>query len=434
MKTHLKKLTFSLIFLIFNYSYSQDNYLAENYALNEPRLSDSSSAPDAIFNKQTLHSSLVTIEYNYSERAAGATGFIATWNGKNYIFTNIHVLHGAGSSEANLLWVEGPQDPLNPTSRITHKSRIKKSFQEFQKNLASSPLPKIKTFDGTEIKVAPNFLFSKSRDVVLMPVVSDLKPLLIANEAPVPGRSLLIAGNPEAEHTLITLDAALKAVGPDRLEVEPINGKLQPGMSGGPVVDAKNGNVLAITSYAVKKLENNQSKYEIERIEFDNGLGLSRYKTSYDLTIRNFAFRLDNISDFQVITWSDFLKDCGILCAMEERSMNIYKAAFAPSKFIGSTEKAYEMPPDYDNSINITLNSAIRSFNMARDKPVELDKAWRSYQTRLESLLNQDFKNPSMKIKTNYLARIATEDVGSERRFVATKLRSLGGKFPSRSE
>lgn len=153
------------------------------------------------------------------------------------------------------------------------------------------------------------FLFSKSRDIVLIPIDSDLKPLQIAESVPSPGCSLIIAGNPEAEHTFISLNATLKATGPDRLEVVPNTGNLQPGMSGGPVVE-KNGKVVGITTYAVKKYDNTDNKYDIERFELDNGIGISRYKTSFQLTIRNFAFRLDNLkqADLQSVTWSDFFK------------------------------------------------------------------------------------------------------------------------------
>ena len=138
--------------LFTSYLYSNSNDPTDNPQNNEIKSPELNSSITDSIDELSLKSSLVTIEYNYAERAAGATGFIASWNGKNYIFTNIHVLHGAGMSEANQLWVDGPMDPLNGFTRIAHKSRLRTSFQDFQKYLATCPLPKIKSLDGFEIK------------------------------------------------------------------------------------------------------------------------------------------------------------------------------------------------------------------------------------------------------------------------------------------
>jgi hypothetical protein len=150
--------------------------------------------------------------------------------------------------------------------------------------------------------------------------------------------------------------------------------------------------------------------------------------------VRNFAFRIDNINDFQNVTWAQFLTDCGALHAMNERSLNIARAAQAPYINHGNSQMGlFEIPPDFNSSINILYSSTISKLRSPQNQ-IDFNKKWLTFQNTLQNLLNQDMSNPQYKIKTPYIRRMVEQDIFSDRQYLATKLRSLSGKFPSSSE
>jgi len=383
--------------------------------------------------KHRVESVTVTIEYNQADRAAGATGFLVEFKGQKYILTNIHVLEGEATTESQLIWSEGPRDYRSGIGRISHLSRLRTSYDVFQKQLVASPLPKIKTTSGDTLQVSPSLLLSEARDIALIPVKTDLEPLLISDEPPKSGQDIFVLGNPEAEHTLVVLDGKIDATGPERLELRCI-GELKQGMSGGAVVNSRTGKVIGAIAYAVRKIQTTNNKFDVEQIFFNGQLHIVRVSDRFERVVRNFAFRIDNIGDFQSITWEQFLKDCGALHAMNERSLNIARAAQAPYINHGNEQMSlFEIPPDFNSSVNILYSSSINKLR-APQKQIDFNKKWLTFQSMLQNLLNQDMSNPQYKIKTPYIRRMVEQDVFSDRQYLATKLRSLSGKFPSSSE
>ena len=383
--------------------------------------------------KRRVESATVTIEYNQADRAAGATGFLVEFKGQKYILTNIHVLEGEATTESQVIWSEGPRDYRSGIGRISHLSRLRTSYDVFQKQLVTSPLPKIKTTSGDTLQVSPSLLLSEARDIALIPVKTDLEPLLIADEPAKSGQDIFVVGNPEAEHTLIVLDGKIDATGPERLELSCV-GELKQGMSGGAVVDSKTGKVIGAIAYAVRKIQNTNNKFDVEQIFINGQLHIVRINDRFERVVRNFAFRIDNINDFQNITWAQFLTDCGALHAMNERSLNIARAAQAPYINHGNNQMGlFEIPPDFNSSINILYSSTISKLRSPQNQ-IDFNKKWLTFQNTLQNLLNQDMSNPQYKIKTPYIRRMVEQDIFSDRQYLATKLRSLSGKFPSISE
>lgn len=383
--------------------------------------------------KRRVESATVTIEYNQADRAAGATGFLIEFKGQKYILTNIHVLEGEATTESQLIWSEGPRDYRSGIGRISHLSRLRTSYDIFQKHLATSPLPKIKTTLGDTLQASPSLLLSEARDIALIPVKTDLEPLSIADEPAKSGQDIFVVGNPEAEHTLIVLDGKIDATGPERLELSCV-GELKQGMSGGAVVDSKTGKVIGAIAYAVRRIQNTNNKFDVEQIFINGQLHIIRVNDRFERVVRNFAFRIDNINDFQNITWSQFLTDCGALHAMNEKSLNIARAAQAPYINHGNSQMGlFEIPPDFNSSVNISYSSAINKLRSSQNQ-IDFNKNWLNFQSTLQNLLNQDLSNPQYKIKTSYIRRLVEQDIFSDRQYLATKLRSLSGKFPSSSE
>jgi hypothetical protein len=384
--------------------------------------------------QEAAEASTVVIEFNISDRASGATGFVAEHEGQKYIVTNLHVLHGEAATEAHLIWYEGPRRNLSTPGRIPHLSRLKTSYKDFQKHLEKAPLPKVKSHTGEILRVGTSLLLSKSRDIALIPVETDLPALRIAQEAPRRDQDIFVVGNPEAEHTIIVLDGSITAMGPERIELSIRRGELKKGMSGGPVLSSETGEVLGAVAYKVERLENPDKKFSVEEIKIEGGPRISRVQANIQMVVRNFAFRLDNLNDLEPITWQQFLLDSGTFHAMGERTMNIAVATQAAFRYYGAEGAvAFDLPPDFDSAVGLSYRSALKSLSSARN-PGDFERSWNSYQRSLESLLNQDMANPNFMVRTSYVKNLVQTEVAAERRAVSTQLRASSGRLPGRAE
>lgn len=384
--------------------------------------------------QEAAEASTVVIEFNISDRASGATGFVAEYQGQKYIVTNLHVLHGEATTEAHLIWYEGPRQNLSNPGRVPHLSRLKTTYKDFQKHLEEAPLPKVKSHSGELLRVGTSLLLSKSRDIALIPVETDLPALQIAREAPKRDEDIFVVGNPEAEHTIIVLDGSITAMGPERIELGIRRGELKKGMSGGPVLSSETGEVLGAVAYKVERLENPDKKFSVEEIKIEGGPRISRVQANIQMVVRNFAFRLDNLNDLEPITWQQFLLDSGTLHAMGERTMNIAVATQAAYRYYGAQGAiAFDLPPDFDSAVGMSYRSALRSLSSTRNL-VDFEKRWNRYQQSLELLLNEDMTNPNFRIRTSYVQNLVKTEVAAERRVVSTHLRASSGRLPGRGE
>jgi S1-C subfamily serine protease len=411
--------------------------------------SEANSGEDA--HKSYAEAATVTIESNLASRGAGATGFIVEINDKKYVLTNIHVLHGEAEDEIGLLWRDGPNDSATLTGRKSQKSRINTSYQEFQKQAMAVPMFKVHSQSG-ELRTGESLVVSGKRDVAFIPVETDIPGLKFSAEPPSRGEAVFVVGNPGAEHTLIVCDGTIKSTGPDRLEIENIEGGLKAGMSGGPVVSRKTGQVLGVVSYKVTEVQMSKN-FDIETIDIDSDVLELRahiMRREGQVSERNFAFRVDEKSnlDFSAVTWKQFLLDCAILEAMTYRTFNIALASKGIVRKWNPEDlgRPINIGPDFDNSIQMCYSSAIQTLSRKfkenddrRSNPwespkrtnsdVDLFKLWDSFISDLASLNNQDFADPKNQIKTAYLKNIARERIAPIRAQVTQLLREKSGQL-----
>ena len=390
-----------------------------------------SSTPDLEKTKQLVERSTVIVVCSEADRASGATGFVVDKNGKKYIVTNIHVLAGQAFSEADELWTEGAMPPQG-LMRDPRTARIKSSFPQYLRFAAGTKLPVFKARDGSVITPKSELLMSASRDIALIEVQTDVPALKIQEPSLVSaGQDFLALGNPEAEHTLIKLDGRLDGVGPERLELNIFREKLKPGMSGSPVVNPTTGEVIGILAYKVERKEKKDDEVH------DSFYG-PRIVRVYETVTRNFAFRMDNLTDLQAMNWQAFAVQCAMIRALHERTYAVTIAGLCPLKdwsggvFDRKKLEALEIPGDSDSSVSMAFNSLVRDLERLQGTD-EIWKRWERFQRELENLLTRDLVSPQMAISVPYLRRIVSEDIAADRSALAGRLRKESGKINTSS-
>lgn len=403
------------------------------------------AAPDFM---KVAEASTVVVQFQYGTqqvyeggvRAGGASGCVVEFKGKKYVATNIHVLCGEAASQIALAWTEGAESLESPGSRWPETSRLHSSFDEFlfyvsgirqKPNLRNPPrriripvaMPIVKdAASGAELKLGQPLLLSATRDLALIPVETDLLALRLSDIPPTRNQKIYALGNPNAEHTLEILSGDIRAVGPDRIELQGV--ALKRGMSGGPIIDSTNGKLLGLVTYSVMRsgFTGTASGY-------------------YYSTIREFGYRIDNIDDFQAVTWAELVKQVGIVHALDERTLNVWRATDLPLQKISNRNyfPSYEIGPDSDNSVQIACASMMRDIERAgqADDFRHYGGAWSDYQRQLERLLDKDLSDaigPGRQVTVPYLKGLLVSTTAEERRFVASFLRESGGKIPGRTE
>lgn len=379
--------------------------------------------------KRRIEKSIVTIEYSESNRqgqGAGGTGFLVDYEGRKYVATNIHVLEGEADTQVRLAWHHGPRPGPASNPRLRQKSRVKLSFQDFAKEIIRLPVPTAKSVDGTPISLGTELLLSAERDIALIPATTTAPALKLSKTPPTRELECLVIGDPEAARTLLVLDAEISQIGPDRIELDRLRGgELKPGMSGSPVVNSTTGEVIGIISYLTKRTDWK------EDVIVPGAFGASVVRIM-EQEIRNFAYRLDNAEDLRKHSWQEFVRDCLMLVAMEERTANVYWASLAYSVVSGKDEEL-KLTPDFDNSVSILYDSFVsdlRQIHNLRDR-ARIISMWQGYQRRLELALHNDLNNPQYKVRTPWFTKLVSTDIHPARRFTSAKLRERSGHVQS---
>jgi len=379
--------------------------------------------------KRRIEKSIVTIEYSESSRqgeGAGGTGFIVEHDGRKYVATNIHVLEGETDAQVRLAWHHGPRPGPSSNPRLVQKSRVKTSFQEFAKEIIRLPMPVARALDGTPVHLGTELLLSSERDIALIPAKTTAPALKISKKPPTRESQCIVVGDPEAARTLLVLDGEISQLGPDRIELDRFRGgKLKPGMSGSPVVESESGEVIGIIAYLTRRKEWKDD------VIVPGAFGASVVRVMEE-NVRNFAYRLDNVNDLVSHNWRDFVRDCLMLVAMEERTANVYWASRAYSVVSGK-DQDYKLTPDFDNSVSVLYDSFVsdlRQINNLRDR-ARILSMWQGYQRRLELSLHNDLNNSQFRVITPWFTKLVATDITAARRFVSAKLREQAGQIQS---
>ena len=386
--------------------------------------------PDLDALKEEVQASVATIEFSadvsgHAGSSSGATGFIAEKDNKKYLVTNIHVLEGEAGTEIQVAWHHGPKAGEANGPRLAAQARVKSSFEIFQKYMQRIPLPVLKSSGGVNLKSSGTpLLLSQGRDIALLPLETDVQPLEFSTTPPKRGQSVVIVGNPEAGQTLVGLQAKVTNVGPDRFEVSEITGgSIVPGMSGSPVVDAASGQVLGIVSYGIER------KQWVGDQAIPSSAG-PQVVSWFEVKQQVFAYRLDNLNDFEQTSWPQFVNDCVILTALRERTLNVYWAKNAYDA-ASDSNVLKELTPDFDNKVQLAYSSFAKDaqrFVKSSDADYRRSR-WNEYQRKLETFLRTDLADPKYRIATSYMRRELDGTVANARSYVTKVLRAEAGKI-----
>ncbi len=200
--------------------------------------------------------SLVFVE----DQEGAGSGFVATLNGKPYVFTNQHVVAG------------------HPGFRCTLLDR--------------SPLK----IGGASAAVGHDvMLFATDSKVKALEIMTDVE-----KNAAI-GDDVAVLGNPEGARVIKPLVGKLVGIGPNLVEV---NAEFVPGNSGSPIIHLKSGKVIGIATYAVVR--------EL------NALSGRRQPE-----IRRFGYRLDSVKQWQPVVWAAYNQDFITMARVQERTQDL---------------------------------------------------------------------------------------------------------------
>lgn len=428
---------------------------------------------------QRVENATVSIDYGANGPGmpeGGATGFIVTYKGRLYVVTNIHVLAGFAQEEAQLTWYEGPSEAqLKPYAYISkiisdggrdarfarrtiafHVFAIpgRREDPSYLRFMALTELPKFKSRDGQPLKVAGQMLVSRLRDVVLIPVETEIPPLEFSRKPPKEQENVVIASNPEAKGTLYLVRGSIRGLGPDRLELRVEGTGLVPGMSGSPVVSAQSGAVLGVVSYRYLRDEFDPEKALKQRTEGVWAKGGSSQ-------VRDFAYRLDNLSDLESFSWARFCWEMGILHSLEERTRNVLFATDLPIRNLPyrnarnsvstqpgrSSDRITLVPhsimPDFNSSVAQVYGSMVASLHTVSSTSSLVSKygSLDAYRKRLIHALDADMleltnmlklsPKDGPPIKIPYLQRVKVDTVERDQQGVSEYIRFKLGSLPS---
>ena len=364
------------------------------------------------------------------DEGSGATGVLVQHQGRKYVLTNIHVLENEASIEIQEAWINGPRD-VRGGARVPQQSRVRiGSFDNFLRVVTSFPFPKMETVDGTAIKLMPDMLLSETRDLALIPAETSAPALVLAESPAQVGAKVIVAGNSDAAHMIVFREGTISQQGADRFDVslsskdsngQPQETTLQPGMSGSAVVDLQTGSVAGIISYRVQRPD---TWLRDEVVNSPQGATVIRH---YMVNVSNVAYRVDNATDYQPVTWAQFLQDYTIYWAMRERAYNVLVASLAVETTVGRQSRQ-ELSPDFDNSVQIRYASFCRDLEriLKSSDPSYVMNKWNSYSRTLESIL----KEPKDRlISTAYIRRNLAPVASNTTAQVLESLRQAAGKI-----
>lgn len=194
------------------------------------------------------------------------TGFFAELKDKNFIVTNLHVLSG------------------------------NKEIEFYNSN-------------GEKVKVG-NIFGAKDYDIALIQVDSPPSKLFIQeeiNKQKLEGIKVIIPGNALGDGVFSAIRGKVMAVGPQLIEVD---AKFVSGHSGSPIITKDfmgNYKVLGVATFTkTSKLQGRDQ--------------LSRYEDT-----RWYGYRLDNIQEWQRVSWDHFILEAEQLHKIEDRTENIIR-------------------------------------------------------------------------------------------------------------
>jgi len=205
---------------------------------------------------KTYSGSLVFVE----DKGGAGSGFVCTFGGRKFVFTNQHVLAGHPGVSLTLL----DQSPIKvgqPAAAVGH-------------------------------------------DIMSLALLSDSKAMDMMTEVEKNtsiGDEVVVLGNPEGARVIKPLIGKLVGIGPNLVEV---TAEFVPGNSGSPIVHLKTGKVIGVATYLTMRDMNGLSGRAAPKV-------------------RRFGYRLDSVKQWQPVAWPAYNEEFATMERIKERTHDL---------------------------------------------------------------------------------------------------------------
>ncbi len=200
--------------------------------------------------------SLVFVE----DKGGSGSGFVCTFAGRKFVFTNQHVVAGHSGAKLTLL-------------------------------------------DQSQLKVG-QAAAAVGHDIMSLALLSDSKAMDMMTEieknASI-GDEVVVLGNPEGARVIKPLTGKLVGIGPNLIEV---TAEFVPGNSGSPIFHLKSGKVIGIATYLTMR-------------DMDGLSGRAVPK------VRRFGYRLDSVKQWQPVAWPAYNEEHATIERIKERTHDL---------------------------------------------------------------------------------------------------------------
>ena len=226
------------------------------------------AAPEAGAGIAASAAELVKIHRNNLVFVSGAdgsgSGFIASYGGANYLFTNAHV--AAGIKGAGFKSLDGTKPAIGvPSVAVGHDV----------------------------------FRFALPPGGKPMEVMQDVDQNASIDDA------VAVLGNAEGGGVINALRGRIVGIGPNLVEVD---AAFVPGNSGSPIIHLKSGKVIGVATYLVIKNYDAATKEKMK-----------------EPVVRRFGYRLDSVKTWQPVTWQSFYAQAAEMTAVETLTEDLAK-------------------------------------------------------------------------------------------------------------
>ena len=205
---------------------------------------------------KTYSGSLVFVE----DKDGAGSGFVCTFGGGKFVFTNQHVVAGHPGMALTLL-------------------------------------------DQSPIKVG-QAAAALGHDIMSLALLSDTKAMDMMTEVEKNasiGDEVVVLGNPEGARVIKPLIGKLVGIGPNLVEV---TAEFVPGNSGSPIVHLKSGKVIGVATYLTMRDMNGLSGRAAPKV-------------------RRFGYRLDSVKQWQPVAWPAYNEEFATMERIKERTHDL---------------------------------------------------------------------------------------------------------------
>ena len=205
---------------------------------------------------KTYSGSLVFVE----DRGGAGSGFVGSFGGRKFAFTNQHVVAGHPGVALTLL-------------------------------------------DQSPIKVG-QAAAAVGHDIMSLALLSDSKAMDIMTEVEknaAIGDDVVVLGNPEGARVIKPLTGKLVGIGPNLIEV---TAEFVPGNSGSPILHLKSGKVIGVATYLTMR-------------DMDGLSGRTAPK------VRRFGYRLDSVKQWQPVAWPAYNEEFATVERIKARTHDL---------------------------------------------------------------------------------------------------------------